>query len=244
MSDQSPRSGPARRRGPLFDQRFLGMAVMAVIIVILVAVATIILYGMDLASAPRTEQEHAVATAEAEARQQPKQAQSWIDLAYAYIGVKRYGDAAKASASGRKVQDLPAFYLIDATILEQRGKTSEALSAYGTAMAKAKQHYAQLVKQAADAGAKLGVANDDLVNAAIARAQLEVKLGRREDALADYDVALKIDAEMSDILVERGDVKAALGDKAGARADYQAALRYIPGMPEAEKGLKKVGAGQ
>lgn len=244
MSDPSPQGGPAARRGPLFDERFLGMAVMAVIIVILVAVATIILYGMDLTSAPRTEQEHAVATAEAATQQQPKQAQNWIDLAYAYIDVKRYGDAAKASASGRKADDLPAFSLIDATILEKRGKTSEALAAYGTAMTAAKAHYAQLVKQANDAGAKYEEPNEDLVNAAIARARLEVKLGRKEDALADYDVALKIDTQMSDVLVERGDVKAALGDKAGARVDYTTALLYVPGMPEAKKGLTKVGAGQ
>jgi len=228
----------------LFDQRFLGMAVMAVIIVILVAVATIILYGLGLTSAPRTEQEHSLATAEAATQEQPAQAQSWINLAYAYIDVNRYGDAAKASASGRKVEDKPAFSLIDATILEKQGKTSEALAAYGTAMTAAKTHYAQLVKQANDAGAKYEELNEDLVEAAISRARLEVKLGRKEDALADYDVALKIDTQMSDIFVERGDVKAALGDKAGARTDYEAALLYVPGMPEAKKGLTKVGAGQ
>ncbi len=248
MSEQTGKRDPGTRRGAkrtprklVIDQRFLLTAVLATIIVILAVVATIVLYGLEVTKAPRTEAERAVATSEAATREQPKIAQNWVDLTYAYVAADRYSDARKASATGKKVENMPAFYIADAYMLEQQGKTAEALKAYEVAKTRATDYYAERVKAAMEKGAKFATPNYDLADAAIFKARLLVKEGDAAAALKEFDAALKIDPQMSDVLVERADVKVTLGDTKGARADYKSALRFIPDMPEALQGLEKVG---
>lgn len=222
-------------------QRFLLTVVLATIIVILAVVATIVLYGFEVSKAPRTAAERAVATAEAATREKPKIAQNWVDLTYAYVAAERFADAKSASAKGKKVEDLPAFYIADAYMLEQQGKTVEAIKAYETAKTKATEYYDKRVKAAMEVGAKFATPNYDLADAAIFKARLLAKQGDATAAVKEFDIALGVDPQMSDVLVERADAKATLGDRTGARADYTDALRFIPDMPEALAGLKKVG---
>ncbi|KAF0208446.1 MAG: hypothetical protein FD171_929 [Actinobacteria bacterium] len=235
-----PEAQPRSRRF-VVDQQFMLTAVLATIIVILAVVATIVLYGLEVSKAPRTVVERAVATAETATQEQPKVAQSWVDLTYAYVAADRYADARSASANGKRVANLPAFYMADAYMLEKQGKMAEAIAAYEAAKKRAIEYYDERVKAASAKGATYVASNSELADAAIFKARLLAKQGEGAAALEEYAIALKVDPRMADVLVEQADVKAALGDLAGARADYNAALRFIPDMPEALKGLAKVG---
>jgi len=225
----------------VIDQRFLLTAVLATIIVILAVVATVVLYGLEVSKAPRTTAERAVAISEAATREKPKIAQNWVDLTYAYVAADRFADAAQASANGKKVENLPAFYIADAYLLEQQGKTAEAIEAYEIAKTRATEYHDERVRAAMEVGAKFATPNYDLADAAIFKGRLLVSDGDAAAALTEFDIALKVDPKMSDVLVERATVKLTLGDTDGARADYTQALRFIPGMPEALAGLEKVG---
>jgi tetratricopeptide (TPR) repeat protein len=245
LSERTAQSSPTEVKGPtpgfVIDQRFMLTAVLATVIVILAVVVSIVLYGLEVSKAPRTVAERAVATSEAATREQPKAAQGWVDLTYAYVAAGRYTDARAASAAGKKVEDLPAFYIADAYMLEKQGKTAEAIDAYETAKQRATAYHDKRVSAASAKGATYATANADLADAAIFKARLLAKQGDAAAALVEYDIALKVDPQMSDVLVERADVKASLGDLPGARADYKEALRFIPDLPEALKGLEKVG---
>jgi len=249
LGESTEPRGPESRSGAIkqkyvMDQRFLLTAVLATIIVILAVVATAVLYGLDVSRAPRTAAERAVATSEAATREQPKVAENWVDLTYAYVAAGRFSDARQASARGKKVENLPEFYIADAYMLEQQGETDEALEAYDLAKQQATAEFDARVKAAAEKGARLSALNYGLADAAIFKGRLLAEQGETASALKEFDLALEIDPQMSDVLVERADLKVTLGDSDGARADYTEALRFVPDMPEALQGLERVGAAQ
>jgi tetratricopeptide (TPR) repeat protein len=64
------------------------------------------------------------------------------------------------------------------------------------------------------------------------RALVHLKLGEFEQALADYDAALKLDPAMAPTLYARGVTKLKLGDAAGAEADMVAAKLIEAGVAE------------
>jgi len=235
---------PAPRRRSLVNQRSMVAAILVTIIVILAAVAVIVLYGLNMSRAPRTAVERALTTAEAATRQQPGVASNWVDLTYAYIAAGRYSDARRASASGKAVGDLPAFYIADALLLEKQGSLTEAIAGYETAKQKAISYHDGLVSAAAAKGVVYSALNEDLADAAIYKARLLVKTKNAAAAVAEYDIALKIDPQMADVLVERAGAREMIGDVTGARADYTAALRFIPDLQEAIDGLTRLGEAQ
>ncbi|PKQ37311.1 MAG: hypothetical protein CVT59_08725 [Actinobacteria bacterium HGW-Actinobacteria-1] len=237
-------SEPAPRRRSLVNQRSMVAAILVTIIVILAAVAVIVLYGLNMSRAPRTAVERALATAEVATRQQPGVASNWVDLTYAYIASGRYADARRASASGKVVGDLPAFYIADAFILEKQGNLTEAIAGYEAAKQKAISYHDELVSAAAAKGVIYSALNEDLADAAIYKARLLVETGDAASAVQEYDIALKIDPQMADVLVERAGARETIGDVTGARADYTAALRFIPDLQEAIDGLERLGAAQ
>ncbi|MEN6430554.1 MAG: tetratricopeptide repeat protein [Coriobacteriales bacterium] len=247
MKDPAGQNGSGRsskrRRSPAESQRALVLAMMVLIVVILAAVATVIIYGMKVQKAPRTVGERTLATAEAAVRDAPDKAQSWLSLAYAYVEIGRYSAASDAIAKGRKVEDLPDFYIVDAYRAEKAGNVEEAIQLYEVAKKKAIEYRKAQDAKAAEAGARLTGANEQLVSAALGKARLLVAQRDYKSAVVEYDIALEQDPMMADVLVERGAAKAKMGDLAGARADYEEALRYVPGMPEALDGLARLEAG-
>ncbi len=233
--------GLAHAREPFINRRVMITAILVTIIVILAAVAGIVLYGLNVSRAPRTVVERAISTAEAATRQQPAVAKNWVDLTYAYISAGRYSDAKRAIESGKAAEDLPAFSIATALILEKQGKTAEAITAYEAAKQHAVDYHDAQAAAAAAKGIMYSAPNEDLADAAIYKARLLVKSGDAAAAVKEYDVALKVDPNMSDVLVERADAKASLGDASGARADYTQALRFVPDLQGALQGLAKLG---
>lgn len=65
------------------------------------------------------------------------------------------------------------------------------------------------------------------------RAQLLARLGRTEEALADFDRAIAIDPAFPDHYLDRGNLLFELGRVDDALADYEMAMRMSPPLPEA-----------
>ncbi|TQS30295.1 tetratricopeptide repeat protein [Microbispora sp. KK1-11] len=65
------------------------------------------------------------------------------------------------------------------------------------------------------------------------RAQLLARLGRREEALADFDRAVAIDPGFPDHYLDRGNLLFEMGRTDEALADYETAMRVSPPLPEA-----------
>ncbi|MEV7804567.1 tetratricopeptide repeat protein [Microbispora sp. NPDC088329] len=65
------------------------------------------------------------------------------------------------------------------------------------------------------------------------RAQLLARLGRTEEALADFDRAIAIDPGFPDHYLDRGNLLFEMGRADEALADYETAMRVSPPLPEA-----------
>lgn len=245
MQSRSTHRARRERRSEAAHERSLEqnliIAALSVSVVILATLATVVLYGLQLDKAPRTLEERNLAVAQAAVIDAPDDATSWLMLAYAQAGAGRYSAAEEAIENGRAVNDMAAFAIAYAYVAEAQGDTREAIERYEAAkqqaVADAEAHAAEL----AEVGVAYDVANTELVDAAVAKARLLAAAEQWESALVEYDVALRENPRMSDILVERGDLRHSLGDDAGAREDYQEALRFIPEMPEALEGLARIG---
>lgn len=224
-------------------QRILTIATLVVVVVILATLATVVLYGLQLQSAPRTLQERTLAVAETAVAESPDQYESWLALAYAQIEVGRYSAATESIEQGKAVEDTAGFYIAEAYLVESQGRTEEAIELYEKAKERAIAEREERNQELQAVGVKLETPNTDLADAAIGKARLLATIEELTASVAEYDIALEVQPQMSDILVERGDVKARLGDTTGARADYESALTFIPDMPEALDGLARLEAG-
>ncbi|GGO00149.1 hypothetical protein GCM10010116_00200 [Microbispora rosea subsp. aerata] len=65
------------------------------------------------------------------------------------------------------------------------------------------------------------------------RAQLLARLGRKEEALADFGRAVAIDPNFPDHYLDRGNLLFEMGRTEEALADYETAMRVSPPLPEA-----------
>ncbi len=92
--------------------------------------------------------------------------------------------------------------------------------------------------------AKSAGTDADYYNAALVKAYALVELSRWKDAVAAFDIYIRMNPTASDILIDRGNAKAELNDKAGAEKDFRAALRFVPYDQEAKAGLKRIGVAQ
>lgn len=233
----------SRRRSQADLQRILIVATLSVVVVILASLATVVLYGLQLQSAPRTLLERSLDVAETAVAQQPENPNAWLELAYAQIEVRRYGAAAQTIESGLAVKDMAGFYLAEAYLLERQGRTEAAIEKYESAKQRAIAEREKRNQELEAVGVQLQTVNTDLADAAIGKARLLAEAGELQKARVEYDVALDANPRMADIFVERGDVRASLDDADGARSDYERALTFVPGMPEALDGLARLEAG-
>lgn len=55
-------------------------------------------------------------------------------------------------------------------------------------------------------------------------------LGNAEEAIQDFDAAIRINPEYAEIYYDRGRAKAALGQKEAAEADFQKAKELDPNV--------------
>jgi tetratricopeptide (TPR) repeat protein len=84
-------------------------------------------------------------------------------------------------------------------------------------------------------------AKNDRINALIARASAFIRKGEPDRAIADYDVALQLDATLADIFNARGELEHARGDRVKALADFAAALKLNPGHVSARANYRALG---
>ncbi len=72
----------------------------------------------------------------------------------------------------------------------------------------------------------------DRALAHLSRARAHASRGAPDRAIADYDVALTIDADKVEALVERAALHRARGNRRAALLDYTAALKLDPGLAD------------
>jgi tetratricopeptide (TPR) repeat protein len=68
----------------------------------------------------------------------------------------------------------------------------------------------------------------DRLKALLARARAQIRKQQDDRAIADYDVALKLDATLADIFNARGELWRKKGDRPRALADFAAAIKLNP----------------
>lgn len=78
----------------------------------------------------------------------------------------------------------------------------------------------------------------DRLKALLARAGAYVRKEQDDRAIADYDVALKLDPTLADIFNARGELWRKKGDRVRALADFGAAIRLNPQHPAARANHK------
>jgi tetratricopeptide (TPR) repeat protein len=80
----------------------------------------------------------------------------------------------------------------------------------------------------------------DRLKAALARAGAYLRQDQGDRAIADYDIALKIDPAMADIFNVRGELWRKKGDRPRALADFGAAIRLNPQHTAARANYKSL----
>ncbi len=173
----------------------------------------------------------------------PKLVDAYVNLSALKLESK---DAAGALAVADKGLGLakkqPDLALNRALALEALGKNSEAIAAYGEAVAARpddctlRVSYAQLLAQASKKTEALGQVSairecKDTRLLAVA-ANVARQLGASADCVATLDSALKLDPHAA-LYVRRGMCREDLKDAAGATADYQKAIERDAKFPPA-----------
>jgi tetratricopeptide (TPR) repeat protein len=74
--------------------------------------------------------------------------------------------------------------------------------------------------------------NPAYVGALTDRGIIHLRLGRQDDAIADFDAVLKIDPKLAASLYGRGLAKLRKGDEPGAKIDLAAAKAIQGNIPE------------
>lgn len=173
----------------------------------------------------------------------PKLVDAYVNLSALKLEAK---DAAGALAVAEKglalAKKQPDLALNRALALEALGKKTEAIGAYGDAVAARPEDctlrvsYAQLLAQAAKKTEALSQVSairecKDTRLLAVA-ANVARQLGASADCVATLDAALKIDQHAA-LYVRRGMCREDLKDAAGATADYQKAIERDAKFPPA-----------
>jgi tetratricopeptide (TPR) repeat protein len=83
-------------------------------------------------------------------------------------------------------------------------------------------------------------AKSDRLKALIARARVFTRKEQLERAIADYDVALRLDPAQADLLDSRGELWWKKGDRPKALADFGAAIKANPDHPTARGNYKRL----
>jgi tetratricopeptide (TPR) repeat protein len=221
--------------------RRLVYAILVAVTVILGLVAWILVAGLTRPMAPRTAVERDVYAAEAAVRAKSTDQQAWANYAAALVNAGRLSDALAAIADGEKaVGKVPGLLLAHARVLNAQsdwaGALKEADESIKSSLALRKKKVDEVAAKGAYADPK-SFYGKEIIAAQVFRAEILVSRARVDDAIAAYSNALEQLAQMSDVLVARGELYARQGRYADARKDYQAALQYIPGYQPALKGL-------
>jgi len=232
-------AAPKKRRDPIVQ--LLGVGVFLLVVVGLAAAGSMIWYMLGMRGAPRTAVERNIATYESAVEENPKDAEGYLKLAYAYIEGDRFGDAREIIARGQKIKKVPAFELALADMMREEGRYEDAIKAYSAAEVSERKKLDELKKKAEKESITLGQDNTRLVAILMGRGQAYEDSREWTKALADYkkcEGMMPLDVE---ILSAVGRAEMAMGNKDKAKVAFETALKYVPDHREAQKGLEQLG---
>jgi tetratricopeptide (TPR) repeat protein len=229
-----------RAPGPLADPvvRAMTYALVGLIICVLAT-------GVLTTTGPRSAIEQQLLTASAQSGGGAGEAQApYItaliasgDLSAARLSLSQ------ARASVGATMAVPRLDLAEARLFTAEKDYAKAVTFANTAMKGYKARFDARVKKGDKKAAAVGAAgyDEDYYNAALVKAFALVELRRWKDAVAAFDLFIRMNPTAADILIDRGNAKAELKDKAGAEKDFREALRFGPDNAEAKAGLTKIG---
>jgi tetratricopeptide (TPR) repeat protein len=84
----------------------------------------------------------------------------------------------------------------------------------------------------------------DYYNAALVKAYALTQAGSWKEAVAAFDIFLRVNPTASDVFIDRGYAKIELKDNAGAEKDLRMGLKFVPDDQQAIDGLKRIGVAQ
>lgn len=220
--------------------RVMLYVMLALVILALATVVGVMATGIAAPTGPRSVAERDLAVASARLSSGNSSGQSMAPYVEALIGTGDLGAArlamAQARASIQGTESVTDLDLAEARLFTASGKYEDALRLAEKAMKGYTRERDTRAKTT-----KKSVYEQNYYAAALVKAYALVELGRWKDAVASFDIYLKIHPTASDILIDRGKAKIQLKDKAGAEKDFRTALKYVPYDPEAKAQLKRIG---
>lgn len=227
--------------------RWLVWAVFAAVLTLAALVAYALLSGGFKSTTPRTAQEAMLGVTADAIRKNPKNGAAYATRAEALFAIGRKDEAFQALDEGAKAcaGTNPSMLYIQRTrtaLLNAEGKYAEAVKVGQTAMLASDDYLAaqgaKLTKSHVT-GINGNLQTQVSVDAAVQLAAAYMGLKQYSKALEMYDYALKLDPLAGDVTTLRGFAYLAAGNKAKAKADFQQTLQYLPGDPDATRGLKE-----
>lgn len=244
--DAAPKK--AKRSTSMFNDPVVQTMVwiaLGLVILFLATIVSALFTGVMGTSTPRTYPERQVAFAESAI-----EGGDHSPTAYAnYVGA--LGDIGQFSKAQNVLDTLPTsargttnadVEVAQARLYLAEKKYAAVVPAADKAMKIIKTKYDADLKKAGTNFAKAYGLNANYYDAALIKGLAQQASGDARAAVASFDLYLGKNPMESNVLVNRAEAKLKLNDIPGARADYKAALRYVPDLPRALDGLKKIGA--
>jgi tetratricopeptide (TPR) repeat protein len=228
--------------------RWLLWAVVTAVLMLVAVVAYGFFAGGFITAAPRSAQERSLAiTADAIAKN-PTEGSAYAIRAETLFGLGRKAEAYQVLAQGEKAvggKNPALLYILRSrtALLNSEGKFAEAEKVGQKAMLASDDYLA--IQGAELMLKKVTAINGNLqtqvsVDTAIQLAAAYMGLKKYDKAIEMYNYALKLEPLGGDILTLRGFAYLASGDKVKAKADFEQTLQYLPGDPEATRGMKQL----
>ena len=259
MSDAKPipktppgKPGPRPKKPGLLDDPVIRVMVyisLAIVVVFLVVIISVLVSGVTRPTSPRSLAEKELAVASARLTPETK-GEGWVPYIEAQVAA---GDTTKARIALRQARasvtgtmSVSGLDLAEARIERVAGNEEKAVALADKAMKgyKAKQDAAIAQGGQAAVDAQSRGLGPNYYDSALVKAYALTKLERWKEAVAMFDIYIRVNPTASDILIDRGNAKASSNDKAGAEKDFRQALRFVPYDEEAKAGLKRIGVAQ
>jgi len=237
-----------RESGLLADPvvRVMAYVALGLLVLFLASVVSVLGTGVTQRTGPRSIAERRLMMA-SEQLEKGAKGEAWAPYIDALIASKDLSAArvalSQARASATATMPVSDLDLAEARLLSADEQYESAVTMADKAM---KGYLAERDARIAKGGeiataARASGPGEGYYNAILVRAYALVKLKRWKEAIAAFDVYIKVYTTASDIFIDRGNAKVEIGDKAGAEKDFRSALKFVPYDEEAKAGLTRIG---
>jgi len=229
---------------------WLQVAIAFVVVFALVAVLYGLIAGLINAPTPRTATEARLVLLEQVVRDTPGSGAAWRDYASAlYVSGKKSEAKALIGRSRSAVKDIDRTYpyLIELDILWMEKDYAKVIKKAEESYKADQKYKAEFIQKKARDGRKIrmkDIPTDATIAILLYQGRANGALQKWDEAVAALSKAIELDPRASDLLVLRAEAQVKAGNEAAARKDYKAALTFIPDMPAALEGLKKLDTGK